>query len=147
MFSSLSPNSRLWVYTANRNLTEVEAIVIQHELHAFIQEWAAHGAALFGEAIVLKNRFLLIAVDEEMVGASGCSIDSSVRFVKSLGAKYSIDFFDRLKMIVDINGEFTSCHISELSQFVDHKFYNPMVTTVGDLNSNWLIPVRDSQFV
>jgi len=44
----------------------------------------------------LHNRFLVLMVDETQAGASGCSIDSSVAFVKQIQAQYGVDFFDRM---------------------------------------------------
>lgn len=142
----LSPNSRVWIYTANRALTNDEQVEIQLELKSFIEEWAAHGNALYGDACIMHNRFLVIAVDESKVPASGCSIDSSTRFVKALGEKFGIDFFDRMQLIVAKDNEMSSCHISDIRKFENHYVFNPMITTLHELNVNWLIPVKESPF-
>jgi hypothetical protein len=44
-------------------------------------------------------------VDERKAGVSGCSTDSSVRFIKSLGEKYKVDFFNRTNLAFVVKGQ------------------------------------------
>ena len=45
-FNTLPDDSRIWIYQANRTLTEDEVSEIETKLSKFIQEWTAHGANL-----------------------------------------------------------------------------------------------------
>jgi hypothetical protein len=146
-FENFPDSCRLWVYNADRQLTSEESIEIQVLLNAFIQEWAAHGNALFGEGKVIDDRFIVLVVDEAQSAASGCSIDTSVRFIKELGAKFNVDFFDRLHPVTENKGEFGRTHISDLSDYPDHYVYNPMVSTLGEWRVNWKVKVSESPFV
>ena len=47
-----------------------------------------------------KNRFLILAVDESQASASGCSIDSSVKFVKAMESELGTDFFNRMNLVI-----------------------------------------------
>ncbi len=146
-FPDLPDTSRVWIYTADRTIDQQEQELIQAKLDAFIPEWTAHGAKISGDAGVIENYFVVLVVDESKAGASGCSIDTSTRFIKDLGSQLNVDFFDRLYMIVKENGENKRMHISELSNHPDAEVFNPMVSTLGELRNNWLVEVKSSPFV
>jgi hypothetical protein len=137
----------VWVYTANRELSVSEQDAITAKLEPFISGWAAHGHGLLGKSIIIKNRFVILAVDESNATASGCSIDTSVRFIKELGQELNIDFFDRLKLYIEKDNRFNRVALSELHQYGDWDVYNPMISTLKELRENWKIPVNSSPFV
>lgn len=147
-FEDLHSDSKVWIYSADRELTNSEVDLLQKEADAFVKDWAAHGAVLKARSLVYKNRFLILAVDETDINASGCSIDSSVKFIKSIGNQLNIDFFNRMNLMVD-NGTETlkSVHISELKNHLSDKVFNPMITSLRELRNEWLIPVDQSPFV
>ncbi len=146
-FPELSPNSKVWIYSSNRDLSSTEVNFIEDELTKFIPQWAAHGDKLAGNGIVHKDRFIILSVDENQIHASGCSIDSSTRFVKEIGAEIGVDFFNRMNMVVEANGSMDTVHISDLKNHMSSSVYNPMITKLSELNSTWLIPVSESPFV
>lgn len=83
-WKSLANSSRLWVYVADRMLSEKECQSVALILEAFTREWASHGAALQASWKLQGARVVLIALDEDVKGASGCSIDASVRCMQDL---------------------------------------------------------------
>ena len=102
--TQLHPSSRVWIYQANRKLTAEETAFIHSFLAKEIDEWSAHGAALKAGFEIRFDQIICIFADESQHAASGCSIDSSTRWFKDLGAKFGIDFFDRSAAIVQENG-------------------------------------------
>lgn len=129
-------------------LSDQASQYLQQKADLFVQDWAAHGVGLKAEALVYKNIFLILAVDESQANASGCSIDSSVKFIKAIGNELEIDFFDRLNLVVENNsGTLQKVHISDLKNHLEFKVYNPMITTLEQLRETWLIPVSSSPFV
>jgi len=147
-FKNLHTNSKIWIYTSDRPLNDSEVDYLQNQSSLFVQDWAAHGVGLKAEALVYKNRFLILAVDETQANASGCSIDSSVKFVKAMGSELDTDFFNRMNLMVTNDaGELESVHVSELKNVLSHSVYNPMITTLEQLREEWLIPVSSSPFV
>src|SRR5690606_12739531 len=90
--------NRVWIYQADRFLTDNEVADIDLLLQDFVAQWTAHGSALAGKSRVQYNLFLILEVDEAQTGASGCSIDKSVHFIKSLEQRFSVGFFDRMKV-------------------------------------------------
>ena len=84
-FDKIPQDARIWVYQTNRQLTDNEASTIENYLKPAVNQWAAHGASLLASAKVLHNHFVIIALDQNMNAASGCSIDASTRWFKELG--------------------------------------------------------------
>lgn len=147
-FEKLAANSKVWIYTSDRELDAVEVAYLQNQASSFVHEWAAHGVGLKAESMVYKNRFLILAVDESQANASGCSIDSSVKFVKAMGSELGTDFFNRMSLVIsNTKEELESVHVSDLKNFMNDSVYNPMITTLEQLRGEWLIPVSSSPFV
>lgn len=144
--SNLSPSSKVWVYKSNRELTSSEQELIRKELDLFIPQWASHGNQLFGGSEIAENWFVILAVDETQSMASGCSIDTSVQFMKALGKELEVDFFDRMHVLIAKDDMKVQVHFSELGSHLDWEVYNPLVATLEEFNSRWLIPVKESQF-
>lgn len=146
-FPELNRDSKVWVYASNRELTTSEVEQINKEIIIFINNWAAHGDSLYGSGKVLHNRFVVLAVDESQVNASGCSIDTSVQFIKALGQEFNVDFMDRINLTVEKDGVYNRVHISDIKEHKDSHVFNPMITKLAELDSSWKVKVADSPFV
>lgn len=151
MFEKLAPNSRIWIYQSNKKLTENECIEIQHSLHQFTTAWHAHQQALSAAAEIKHQQFIILAVDENMVAASGCSIDSSVRFLKGLENQYQIELFDRMRIAYWENNEVHTCTKNEFQEKIDtglihhHTLvFNNMIQFKSELENHWLVPITES---
>jgi hypothetical protein len=140
----LNPESKLWLYQTNRPLNSTEITWLNEQLEEFTKQWAAHGNQLKAAGEVLNPYFVALAVDLTHENASGCSIDSSVRFIKSVGEELKVDFFNRLKMWVeDENGEQNLMPFKQIIEQSQNFVYNPLVEKVGDLDSKFKIKIGD----
>lgn len=96
---TLPDSARVWMYTAQRVLTDAECKAIEGALSHFRLTWAAHGKMLSSQSVVLLNQVVVIAVDESVQPATGCSIDSSVAFLHELNkvsaSLSDLDLLDR----------------------------------------------------
>ncbi len=137
-------SSRLWVYAADRVFSAEEEAWINENIQQFLLGWNNHGKELTADGKVFENRFIVFTVNEAMVNASGCSIDSSVRFVKEIGTALKINFFDRLNLWVKSEDSFNRVHLSDLGANADANLFNPMIANLGEFRNAWLIPVADS---
>src|SRR5258708_12008791 len=90
-----SEQSRVWIYQSDKELYDEQAKQLLDQLNIFAAEWTAHNHQLKAKAEVRYNRFLILIVDESQAGASGCSIDKSVNFMKKLEQEFGINLFDR----------------------------------------------------
>jgi hypothetical protein len=143
-FDQLPDDARLWSYQSDRKLTATEKAWIEEILPPFLTDWAAHGAKLNAYGAVLGDYHLILVVNEDEANASGCSIDSSVRFIKNLEKELGVSFFNRLKMLVDNGQEEFFTSYSELDQLnPDTKVYNNMVMSVGEWKKSWKVPVSE----
>lgn len=145
-------SSRVWVYQASRELKPLEEEYILSSLRKFVPAWTAHDQHLSAHGWIAKKLFLFLMVDETQTGASGCSIDSSVAFIRSLGEKLNIDWFDRLNFAYkDESDRIHLIHKDELPNAYksgavqDHTiFMNTLINSRGDLEDKWEVPLKDS---
>jgi hypothetical protein len=106
--SDMPDDSRVWIYQCNRELNDTEIAQIKEEATKFGDEWTSHGAQMDAAIELLHSRFLIIAANEAKAAASGCGIDKSVRFVKEIGEKFGVDFFNRTTVVYFVEGQITS---------------------------------------
>lgn len=150
--NNLSPESRVWVYASNRIFTEQEAANINKALKEYTGQWKAHQMPLAADGSVLFNCFVVLMVDESMAGASGCSIDNSVRFIKNLGSELQVDFFDRLKLyyldsnnLLNIVSFVQAAELYKNGVIDEHTtVFNHLVHTKATFESSWMIKLSDS---
>jgi hypothetical protein len=150
-FEVMPGDSRIWIYQSNRALSESEVVSIENECKAFLTQWTAHGAGLKSSAIVMYSRFVILCVDEKEAEASGCSIDSSVHFIQSLGNALKIDFFNRTLIAFLIDNEVNTERLSDVKNGLtqsaikgDTLTFNNLIQNKSQLENNWIIPVSDS---
>lgn len=147
LFPTFPDSSQVWIYGANRYFTDQEEALVQQAMNEFTANWAAHGTEIKASSAILMHNFVVIVADESSTKASGCSIDSSVRFIKEIGSKLKIDFFNRLYVLIEKEGDFKRVHFSELSQYADWNLFNPIVKTLGEMRTNWVVPVGESAMI
>lgn len=104
-FDSLPNDARIWVYAADRALTDTEVDLTENKLQAFTTDWTSHGAALRAAASVFDRRFVVIGLDTADSLASGCSIDKSLRAIQQLEKSLQLSLTNRLFVwVVGPNG-------------------------------------------
>jgi hypothetical protein len=104
-FDQLPPTARVWIYQASRPLTSEEIIPVLPTLAQFAEEWTSHGRTLLASAEFLHRQFLVLGLDESVAGASGCSIDASVRFVRELEARLGVELLEKSRLAFLNDGE------------------------------------------
>lgn len=139
----LHPSSRVWIYQANRKLKEQELAYLHGFLKKEIDEWSAHGAALKAGYEIRFDQIVAIFADESQHAASGCSIDSSTRWFKDLGAQFGLDFFDRSIALVESN-ELKLFSLQGIKQVIEtgqisaeSLIATPQVTNLGFFQNQW----------
>ncbi|MDB9712872.1 ABC transporter ATPase, partial [Flavobacteriaceae bacterium] len=97
-FDVISNESRVWIYQSNRTLSPKEITEIELKIKNFLISWTAHGSDLETSFIIKYSRFIIISLNESFNMATGCSIDSSVRFIQELEKQYSISLLDKMNV-------------------------------------------------
>ncbi len=149
-FDTLPQHARIWVYQADRKLSDEEVKLVSADFQAFCVGWEAHGQPLKTSFQLLFKQFLILAVDEGVHHASGCSIDGSVRVLKNL-QNQGINFLDASKIAFLINEEIKLFGRLELKPLFASGFltpqtitFNNLVATKGEWETQWRIPVEKS---
>ena len=150
-FKELPESARVWIYQSDKTLDSRQIIFIKEQTQAFCQQWVAHSAPLKSAYKILHNKFLILAVDEGINVASGCSIDSSVRFVKGVEKQLGLNFFDRTQVafLIEDNVYTTVLHsikdeISSGKIDPDTLTFNLQAQNVAEFQDKWLVPAQES---
>lgn len=150
-FTELPDTSRVWIYQANRSFSEQELQELTAELQNFITQWTAHGADLKASFEIPYNRFIVLAVDQKMNVASGCSIDASVRFIQELEKKYNVELLDKMNVSFK-QGEYVAYKpLTDFRKMAKDRavsgntiVFNNLVNNKAEYLSHWEVPASES---
>jgi hypothetical protein len=144
-------NSRVWVYQSNRVFTLTEALQVEELLQNFAKDWKSHGTPVKGFANLFFGQFIILMADETAMGVSGCSTDSSVRFIKNIELDFQVELFDRLMLAFIIQERIQLLPLSQISSFLEDGlidtstlYFNNTILTKKELLNKWIIPVKES---
>ena len=148
---SFHPQSRVWVYQSSRLFSLSEAFDIEDLLKEFTEQWKSHGTPVKGAGYLFFGQFIILMADERATGVSGCSTDSSVRLIKDIEQRFNVNMFDRTMLTFALKDKIQLLPLSQLQYAVDNGFinadtlyFNNLVQTKEELETKWIIPVRDS---
>jgi hypothetical protein len=92
--STLPGDARVWCFGASDAPSEEAAQRLHAAMADFLERWTAHRAELRAGYVWLHDRFLVVAVDESRVGASGCSIDALTSEIRRLEGVAGVSLLD-----------------------------------------------------
>jgi len=148
---NFSPDSRVWVYQSSRLFGMAEALAIEDLLNDFTSKWLSHGSPVKGAGYLFFGQFIILMADEKATGVSGCSTDSSVRLIKDIEQKFSVNMFDRTTLAFVIKDKVQLLPLSQLQYAFNNSFinshtlyFNNLVQTKEELENKWIIPIKDS---
>lgn len=150
-FKILPETARVWIYQCNRSFSEEELTEVKSELETFLKSWTAHGNDLNAGYEIRYKRFIIIALDQTSQGATGCSIDASVRFIQSLEKKYDVLLLDKMNVSYK-QGEFVAYKsLLDFKSMAKQKaiskntiVFNNLVTNKGEYLQHWEVPASES---
>ena len=150
-FENLPLESKIWIYQSNRKFSDEEFTEIETDLKAFVESWAAHGTSLEASFQLKYNRFIILAVNQEVQNTTGCSIDSSVQFIQSLEKKYDVDLLDKMNVTFKLGEHVAHKTLIDFKKMAKDKavtentiVFNNLVNTIEDWNDNWEVPAGES---
>lgn len=150
-FEEMPKSAKIWIYQANRKMTDDEVATANELLRGFVENWAAHSTPLKASYQIKYSRFIILAVDQEYHAASGCSIDESVRIIQELEQKFEIDLLDKMNVTYK-TGEFIA-HKSliDFKKMAKEKavnantvVFNNLVNTIEEFEEFWEVPAGES---
>jgi hypothetical protein len=144
-------SARVWIYQGNKDLNDSKVEGLDVQIDQFAKRWTSHNVALKATGALMRNRFLVLVVNDMHTGVGGCSIDSSVQFVRNLGEECGVDFMDRMNFAYLESGEVRTVHKDQLPELyasgkVDDEtlFFDNLVNTKKDFLESWLKPLGQS---
>lgn len=151
--SNFKSSDKVWVYTSPVLLSEEQKGYILSKAEEFLNDWESHGAKVKGEIGVAYDHFVIIVADDCDGSMCGRAQDAQIRFVKELGAELGLDLTDRMQMayrspvtneieVKKMNDFRADVALGEINE--NTIVFNNMVTTFGEFNSGWEIPLKES---
>ncbi|WP_324069167.1 MAG: ABC transporter ATPase [Flavobacterium sp.] len=150
-FESLPDDSKIWIYQSNRKFSDIEIQEIEHELKIFLDNWTAHGQHLETSFVTRYNRFIIIAVNQEIQAATGCSIDASVQLIQIFEQKYNVDLLDKMNVTYKMGEHVAFKPLIEFKKLAKEKavsgntiVFNNLLNTLGEWKDFWEVPASES---
>jgi hypothetical protein len=150
-YEVLPPTSRVWIYQASQPFPEAERPLVKSKIEQFARQWVSHNRQLQAYGDLLHGQFVVLMVDESQAGASGCSIDSSVAFLKQLQSEYGLDLFDRLTFTYKDEDEVVTASREEFArryqsgEINDHTpVFDTLISNKADFERAWVKPLGES---
>lgn len=97
-FETLADEAKLWVYVADRTLTDAELETLDEFLDRFLDQWTSHGRAVEGAFEIRDRRILLLAGHIADAEISGCGIDESVRTIDRIAEEMGFSWLPALNV-------------------------------------------------
>lgn len=150
-FDQLSPESKIWIYQADKPFSEDQEKWLFQELHSFTNNWDSHGNPLTSSFQIRNHQFIILGVEGNVYEASGCSIDKSVALIKQFENKLNSTLLDRSQVMIVNKDKLQLIPFKELKDKVQSNIltpetlvYNNTITQMSELANNWLKPAKET---
>ncbi len=150
-FDDMPDNSRVWIFQAT-NFLEFEKLErMSARLMNFCESWQAHGKDLQASFKIVYDRFVIVVLDEASYQATGCSIDKLTHLIQQLELELSVSLMDRTQIAFrdPDNGLIDTTHMMNFRAALESDdmnaettVFNNLITTKGQLENEWEVPVR-----
>jgi hypothetical protein len=151
-FSHLPPESRLWIFAAERQLSAAEEQRLLETVDEFLRNWKAHGEPLAAGRELRHGQILIVAVDESAAGASGCSIDAMVRVLAALERELGLELLNHAPVLYRTEAGIQRADRAVFAELTrsgavspDTVVFNNTLTRLLDVQAGrWEVRARDS---
>ena len=150
-FKELPDESRVWIYQSNRIFTNKELNYIRAYSYDFLKKWTAHGSDLQAGIDIPYDRFIVIGLNESIKSATGCSIDSSVRFIQTIESKFNIVLLDKMNVTYRVNNNIDYTQLKNFINMAKKKLihedvivFNNLVVNKKEYRTQWEVPASSS---
>ncbi len=148
----IGDDARLWIFQSDRVLSKDEVSHIRSWLDDFTPRWTSHNRSLKAKSTIAFDRFIIIALDEQMShAASGCSIDSLTHHIQAIGDKLSINMMDRVTFYFLLEDGVQGLHMNKVEEAnksglisKDSLVFDNLIKTKKELHNQWIIPIGQS---
>lgn len=141
---------KVWIYLSDKELKGDLLNAVKNAGEEFVKGWKAHEMPLSATFEIVKDRFIVVSVDETQYNASGCSIDKLLRLVKQLEADHNLQLLNRLLVGYKTPSGVEVIPASLIKEKLQAKQLdeNTLIYNVAASNSNeyeqWLQPLKET---
>ncbi len=142
--------NRVWTFIISKALSDNELSLIINAGTKFVNSWTAHEQKLTASFEIYKNRIIVVKVNEEVTGASGCSIDKLTHFIKQIETEFKVELLNRLLVAYKNGNEISVVHSSKIKELLQTNsieentiVYNTAVSNQNELQ-NWEQPLKNT---
>ncbi len=142
--------NRVWTYVISQALSPEQLTQLQTAGMHFVQHWSAHENKLAASFDIIGNRIIVVKVNEDVHGASGCSIDKLTRFIKETEAAFRIELLNRFLVAYKSTGGIEVTHASKIKELLQQgalsentTVFNTAIANEDELG-NWEQPLKDT---
>lgn len=150
-FENLPADAKVWIYQSSRKFSDTEISTIDSELKIFVDNWAAHGTSLEASFELKYNRFIILAVNQEIQAATGCSIDKSVQLIQELERKYDVELLDKMNVTFKLGEHIAHKTLTDFKKMAKDKavtentiVFNNLVNNIQEYHESWEVAAADS---
>lgn len=143
--------SRVWIYQADRTLSESETNQLKQSLAKFTNSWTSHRVRVNAAAEVYYNRFIVFMADDSYTDVGGCSIDSLLKEVQQIQKDFNLNLLDRLQLAIMEDNKVNVYHKDELIDLIksgkvneNDLLFDNLVNTKKQFEEQWLKPIKES---
>jgi len=147
---TLPDHARVWIFQSDHFFTDEERNTLELNGKKFAEQWRAHGKELTAQFEVVHNLFVVMSIDEHIEGASGCSIDTFMRFVLEAEKQLDLNLTNRLCFAYIRDGSIQIAKSAEIKQLsAEGKLtkntlvFDNLISNIGQLKNEWLKPSSD----
>jgi len=147
----LPDNSKLWIFQADRIISESEKIKLELGLKDFCHNWTSHDKPLETSFAVMHNLFILLCANDAENPIGGCSIDTSVKAIKTLQSQNNLDFFRRDLVAIIEDKQIGLYPTTEIKNRIMNEtisdealVFNNAIRHKDDIDTNWIKPIKES---
>ena len=142
--------NRAWTFIISKTLSKEEINSLTDAGNKFVLGWTAHEQQLSGSFEIIKEKIIVVKVNEEVTNASGCSIDKLTRFIKETEKQFNIELLNRLLVAYKKDDTIEVVHSSKIRELLAQNLisentiiYNTSILTQNELN-NWEQPLKET---
>ena len=151
-FKSLPKESRIWIFPSSKELDFQKKVKIKERLIKFISDWTSHNKNLQASFELPYNRFIVVALNENLQNASGCSIDSLMNLIQIFEKEFNLILLDRMNVLYrDKTKKIEYSTLKDFVKMVKSKSINSTTTVFNNLVINkeeylnlWEVPAINS---
>ena len=151
-FKSLPKNSRIWIFPSSKEIDIHKKSKIKERLVKFISDWTSHNKNIQAGFELPYNRFIVIALNQNLQNASGCSIDSLINIIQIFEKEFDLILLDRMNVLYrDKTRKIEYLILKDFVKMVKDKSINSSTTVFNNLVVNkeeymelWEVPAINS---